>query len=71
MKFFKDREFIISYIMASKKLNRTANGHTIRKEGHWDNINYKDWNSETTDYWNKQWGTDDVSIVITNIYENK
>lgn len=72
MRFFKEktREYIISYEILSNKLEQSGVGHSVRSEKE-RNFNYNTWIKETVEYWNKVWETDDVSIIITNIFENK
>lgn len=66
----KTREYIVSYIIISEDLNKRGTGHTIRKE-EGKKFNYDDWNKDAAEYWNKKWKTTDISLIITNIFENK
>ena len=72
MIFFKEktREYIVSYEIISGKLNRRGLGHTVRIEKG-NKFTYADWHEETVKYWNEKWNADDVSIIVTNIFENK
>lgn len=72
MRFFKEktREYIISYEIISGKLEQRGKGHSVRSEKG-RNFNYDIWFEGTAEYWNAAWETDDVSIIITNIFENK
>ena len=70
-KFKKDRNFVISYHIISNKLNKKGFGHTYRKEQNGKPLDFNDWHSSTTEYWNEKWETEDVGIIVTNIFENK
>lgn len=66
----KLREYIVSYSIVSNKLRRDGLGNTIRQEKD-TKFNFNDWHESTIYFWNKEWETDDVSIILTNIFENK
>ena len=66
----KIREYIVSYTIISNKLNRKGIGNTVTKETG-KIFDFSDWQTSAVDFWNKEWKTDDVSIILTNIFENK
>lgn len=71
MIFFKEkiREYVVSYEIISNNLRQRGVGNTVRTEK--GKFTYSAWHEETVKYWNEKWNTNDISIIITNIFENK